>query len=92
VDYWGPKLVAAQLAHGIDDYHLAYFLDADPAAYTGTLLPIPRCVRGIQHSTSTRVTFDNVMKGSHTLHVLLVGSNDVSVNPPVAASVMFIVN
>jgi hypothetical protein len=43
------------------------------------------------HSTATRVTFDNVLHGSHAVAVLLVGSNNVSVNPAVSARVTFTV-
>jgi len=45
----------------------------------------------VVHSAATRVTFDHVPHGSHVVVVLLVGSNDVSVNPPVAAMVTFMV-
>jgi hypothetical protein len=91
VDYWGPKLVDPAAARAIDDYHLAYFLDEDPSPYIGTLLPIPRCNARIIHSAATRVTFDAVAHGSHALAVVLTGSNGVSVNPPVAARVTFVV-
>jgi hypothetical protein len=89
VDYRGPRLVSPESAHAIDEYHLAYFLDSDASAYVGTLMPTPRCNVHVIQSASTSVTFDHVMRGSHTLWVLLVGANDVSVNPPVAASVSF---
>ena len=91
VEYWGPPLSSAGAAHAVDEYHLAYFLDYDASAYVGTLLAIPRCDPRIIHSIATHVTFDHVMHGSHSLHVLLTGSNDVSVNPPVATSVTFLV-
>jgi hypothetical protein len=89
VDYWGPRLVTAEGAHAIDDYHLTYFLDEDATPYIGTLMPIPRCNPHIVHGASTRMNFDNVPHGSHSLAVLLVGSNNVSVNPPVAVRVTF---
>jgi hypothetical protein len=91
VEYWGPRLSPAGAAHAVDEYHLAYFLDDDASPYVGTLLAIPRCDPRIIHSTATHVTFDHVMHGSHSLQVLLIGSNDVSVNPPVATSVTFLV-
>jgi hypothetical protein len=91
VDYWGPRLVAAEEARAVDDYHLAYFLDEDPSPYLGTLMPIPRCNPRILHSPLTRVSFDNVTHGSHALAVVLSGSNNVAVNPPVAARVTFMV-
>jgi hypothetical protein len=90
VDYWGPPLVPADEARAVDEYHLAYFLDADATPYIGTLMPIPRCHPQIVHSALTQVNFDNVPGGSHSLTVLLVGSNSVSVNPPVSARVTFV--
>lgn len=91
VDYWGPRLLPAESAHAVDDYHLVFVLDEDAAPYIGTLQPLPVCDSHIVHSATTRVTIDNVLHGSHALAVLLVGSNNVSVNPPVAARVTFTV-
>jgi hypothetical protein len=91
VDYWGPRLVRAEEARAVDDYHLAFFLDADPAPFVGSLLPTPRCHPRVLHSTAPRVSFPDVTSGSHALAVLLVGSNHVSVNPPVATRVTFMV-
>jgi hypothetical protein len=91
VDYSGPRLLSAESAHAVDDYHLVFVLDEDAAPYIGTLHPLPRCDPRVVHSTTTRVTLDNVVHGSHALEVLLVGSNNVSVNPPVAARVTFTV-
>jgi hypothetical protein len=90
VDYWGPRLVTAEGARAVDEYHLTYFLDEDATPYIGTLMPIPLCHPHILHSALTRVTFDKVSHGSHSLAVLLVGSNNVSVNPPVSARVTFL--
>lgn len=90
VDYWGPRLVAAASAHAIDEYHLVFFLDVDDDAYVGTLLPAPRCTTAITHSAARSATFGRVVRGPHTVYVMLVGSNDVSVNPPVAASSTFV--
>ena len=91
VDYWGPRLLSADSAHAVDDYHLVFILDEDAAPYIGTLQPLPVCDSHVVHSATTRVTIDNVLHGSHALAVLLVGSNNVSVNPPVAARVTFTV-
>jgi hypothetical protein len=91
IDYWGPPLKGSSEARVIDDYHLVYFLDEDATPFVGTMLPIPRCNPHILHSVATRVTFDRVDHGSHTLSVVLSGSNNVSVNPPVAARVWFLV-
>jgi hypothetical protein len=91
VDYWGPQLVPAEFAHAIDEYHLAYFLDEDATPYIGTLMQIPGCNPRIIHSAMTRVTFEHVVHSSHGLAVLLTGSNNISVNPPVAARETFTV-
>jgi hypothetical protein len=91
VDYWGPRLVRAEEARAVDEYHLTFFLDADPAPFVGSLLPTPRCHPRVMHSAVSRVSFPDVTNGSHSLAVLLVGSNHVSVNPPVAARVTFMV-
>jgi len=90
-DYLGPALVPPDTAHAVDDYHLAYLLDENESRYLGTLSPIPHCSPHIVHSASTAVTFDGVQAGSHVLSVVLTGSNDVAVNPPIATSVTFLV-
>jgi hypothetical protein len=89
VDYWGPHLIVS--TGPIDQYHLVYFVDLNDSPYIGRLLTIPHCDTHILHSDLTRVTIDHVSRGSHTLAVLLAGSNNVAVNPPVAASVTFVV-
>jgi hypothetical protein len=91
VHYRGPRLVHTAVARAVDDYHLAYFLDEDPSPYIGTLLPIPRCNPHIVHSASLHVTFSDVWYGSHSLAVVMAGSNNVSVNPPVALRLTFTV-
>jgi hypothetical protein len=91
VKYLGPPLVPAAMAHAVDDYHLAYLLDQDDGGYLRTLLPIPHCNPRVVHSAWTTATFSGVQPGSHVLSVVLVGSNDVAVNPPVATSVTFLV-
>jgi hypothetical protein len=91
VEYWGPPLKSPAEARAIDDYHLVYFLDEDATPFVGTILPIPRCNPHILHSVATRVSFDHVGHGSHTLSVVLTGSNNVPVNPPVATRVWFLV-
>jgi hypothetical protein len=89
VSYTGPALVAAANATKLGDYHLHYFLDVDPTPYLGTTLPIPLGDPRIVHSAATSVTFDNVAPASHTLAVVMTGSNHISLNPPVADKVTF---
>jgi hypothetical protein len=89
VSYSGPALVPAANATKLDDYHLHYILDVDPTPYLGTAMPIPLGDPRIIHSASTSVTFDNVAVGTHTLAVVMTGSNHISVNPPVAQTETF---
>jgi hypothetical protein len=89
VSYTGPPLVDAARATRLDDYHLAYMLDVDPTPYIGTTVPIPTGDRRIIHTAATSVTFDNVAAGTHTLAVVLLGGNHISVNPPVADNESF---
>jgi hypothetical protein len=91
VNYVGPPLVEAASATKLEDYHLHYFLDVDPTPYIGTTVPIPVGNPRIMHSAATRVTFDNVEPGSHSLAVVMTGSNHISLNPPVAEQESFTV-
>jgi hypothetical protein len=84
VNYMGPPLVEAANATKLDDYHLHYLLDVDPKQYIGTLVAIPLGNPQIIHSAATTVRFENVAAGTHTLAVILGGSNHISVTPPVA--------
>jgi hypothetical protein len=89
VSYTGPALVAPANATKLDDYHLHYLLDVDPTPYIGNTVPIPLGDSRIIHSAATSVTFDNVAAGTHTLAVVMTGSNHISVTPPVADKVTF---
>jgi hypothetical protein len=84
VNYTGPQLVDAANATKLDDYHIAYLLDVDPNPYIGTTVPIPMGDPRIIHAATTSTTFNNVAVGTHTLAVVMVGSNHVSVNPSLA--------
>jgi hypothetical protein len=91
VQYNGPALVPAASATKLDDYHLHYFLDADPAPYIGTQVPVPMGNPNIVHTAALQQSFDNVTAGSHTVTVMLSGANHISVTPPLSAQVMFTV-
>jgi hypothetical protein len=91
VTYSGPPLVAAANATKLDDYHLHYFLDENAAPYLGTQVPVPAGNPHILHSAATQVSFDNVTAGSHTLVVMLSGSNHISVAPPLSDQITFTV-
>jgi hypothetical protein len=89
VQYSGPPLVAAANATKLDDLHLHYFLDESAAPYIGTLVPVPAGNPHIVHTAALQVSFDNVSAGSHTVTVMLSGSNHISVAPPLSANVTF---
>jgi len=89
VNYSGPPLVAAAQATELNQYHLHYLLDVNPAAYLQTNVPIPLDNPLIIHTDKTQISFDNVAPGSHTLAVILTGSNHVSPNKPVAQQISF---
>jgi hypothetical protein len=91
VEYWGPRLVEANEARSVDEYHLVFLLDVASTAYVGTLRPVPRCTNRVISGAVTHVIFRNVASGVHSLTVLLVGSNDVAVNPPMVAGETFMV-
>ena len=91
VNYVGLPLVDVANATKLEDYHLHYFLDVDPTPYIGTTVPIPVGNPRIMHTAATRVTFDNVEAGSHSLAVVMTGSNHISLNPPVAEQESFTV-
>jgi hypothetical protein len=91
VQYNGPPLVPAASATKLDDYHLHYFLDENPAPYIGTQLPVPMGNPHIVHTAALQQSFDNVSAGPHTVTVMLSGANHISVTPPLSAQVMFTV-
>jgi hypothetical protein len=89
VNYTGPTLVPAASATALDQYHLHYLLDVDPAPYIGTTTPMPLNDPRIIHTASTQVTFDNVAPGPHRVSVIMSGANHVSVDPPVSQQITF---
>jgi hypothetical protein len=89
VSYNGPSLVAAAQATELNQYHLDYLLDVNPAQYLKTNVIIPLGNPSIIHTDKTQVNFDNVAPGSHLLAVILTGSNHVSPTKPVAQQISF---
>jgi len=55
----------------------------------GRLAPAERA--RILHAATTEVQFDNVPRGAHTVTVMLTGSNNISVTPPLPDQVAFTV-
>jgi hypothetical protein len=91
LSYSGPTLVPGAQAMKLEDYHLHYFLDEDATPYIGTARPIPTGNPHIVHSAASEVGFDNVSPGSHTLSVVMTGSNHISVEDPLSDTVTFTV-
>ena len=92
IDYTGPDLVPAAQAKKVDDFHVHYLLDVDATSYLGTTSPLPTGNPHVIHSAAKEVTVTGVTAGSHTLTVIMTGSNHISVNSPVWDKVAFTVN
>ena len=92
VTYSGPPLVPVASATALDQYHLHYLLDVSAAPYVGTLVPVPLGDPRIVHTAATEVQFDNVSSGSHTVTLMLSGSDHISVNPALSDQVTFTVS
>jgi hypothetical protein len=84
--------VPAANATALDQYHLHYLLDVSATPYLGTLVPVPLGDPHMVHTAATEVQFDNVSSGSHTVTVMLSGSDHISVNPPLSDQVTFTVS
>ena len=87
----GTTLVPAANATKLDDLHVHYLLDVDPAPYLDGTTPIPAGNPAIVHSAALTNTFSNVAPGPHQVAVILGQSDHRAVQPPVAPSVSFTV-
>jgi len=87
----GTTLVAAASATKLEDMHVHYLLDVDPAPYLGGTTPIPAGNPSIVHSAALSNTFTGVAPGPHKVTVILGLSDHRAVQPPVAPSVSFTV-
>ena len=87
----GTTLVPAANATRLEDLHVHYVLDGDPATLASGAAPIPAGNPNIVHSGATSNTFMDVAPGPHKVTVILGLSNHVAVQPPVAPSVSFTV-
>ena len=87
----GTTLVPAADATKLEDMHVHYMLDADPAPYLSGVTPIPAGDPNIVHSGALTNTFTGVAAGPHRIAVVLGLSNHTAVQPPVAPSVSFTV-
>jgi len=87
----GTTLVPAANATKLEDMHVHYLLDVDPAPYLDGTTPIPAGNPAIVHSAALTNTFSGVAPGPHKVTVILGLSDHRAVQPPVAPSVSFTV-
>src|SRR6202165_3103233 len=87
----GTTLVPAASATKLEDMHVHYLLDVDPAPYLDGKTPIPTGNPNIVHGAALSNTFTGVAPGAHRVTVILGLSNHAAVQPPVAPSVSFTV-
>src|ERR1700680_2742283 len=85
----GTTLVPAANATKLEDMHVHYLLDVDPAPWLSGATPIPAGNPNIVHSGALSNTFTGVAPGAHRIAVVLGLSNHIAVQPPVAPSVSF---
>ncbi len=91
IEVTGTTLVPAANATKLEDMHVHYMLDADPAPYLSGTTPVPMGDPKIVHSGALSNTFTGVAPGPHKVTVLLGLSSHVAVQPPVAPSASFTV-
>jgi LPXTG-motif cell wall-anchored protein len=85
----GTTLVPAADAQKLEDMHVHYLLDVDPAPYLSGATPFPQGNPNIVHSGALSNTFTGVAAGAHKVAVVLGLSNHLAVQPPVDPSVSF---
>ncbi len=87
----GTTLVPAANATKLEDMHVHYLLDVDPAPYLSGATAIPTGNPNIVHAGALSNTFSGVAPGPHRVTVILGLSDHRAVQPPVAPSVSFTV-
>ena len=85
----GATLVPAAEATSVDQLHVHYMLDVDPAPYLDGTTPIPLGNPNIVHTAALSQTFMGVSPGPHRVAVVLGQANHLAVQPPVAPTVSF---
>ena len=85
----GTTLVPGTEATRLEDMHVHYGLDTDPAPWLGGTTPIPMGNPNIVHTAALSQTFSGLAPGSHRVVVILGLSSHVAVQPAVAPSVTF---
>ena len=87
----GTTLVPAANATKLEDMHVHYLLDVDPAPWLSGTTAIPMGNPNIVHSGALSNTFNDVAPGPHRVVVVLGLANHIAVQPPVAPAVSFTV-
>ena len=87
----GTTLVPAANATKLEDLHVHYLLDVDPAPWLDGKTPLPMGNPNIVHSGALSNTFTAVAPGAHRVVVVLGLSSHAAVQPPVAPAVSFTV-
>jgi hypothetical protein len=85
----GTTLVPAAEATRLEDMHVHYLLDVDPAPYLSGTTPVPQDDPNQVHTAALSNTFSGVAPGQHRVTVLLGLSSHVARQPVVAPSVTF---
>ena len=85
----GSTLVPAANATKLEDMHVHYLLDVDPAPYLSGTTAIPAGNPNIVHAAALNNTFSGIAPGPHKVTVILGLSDHRAVQPPVAPSVSF---
>jgi LPXTG-motif cell wall-anchored protein len=91
INVTGTTLVPAADATKLEDMHVHYLLDVDPAPYLSGATAIPMGNPNIVHTAALSQTFSAVAPGTHRVAVVLGLSNHTAAQPPVAPSVSFTV-
>ena len=85
----GTTLVPAADAMRLEDLHVHYLLDVDPAPYLSGATPVAMGDPNQVHTAALSQTFGGVAPGEHRVTVLLGLSSHVARQPVVAPSVTF---
>jgi hypothetical protein len=85
----GTTLVPAPEATRLEDMHVHYLLDVDPAPYLSGMTPVPQGDPNQIHTAALSQTFTGLTPGQHRVTVLLGLSSHVARQPVVAPAVTF---
>ncbi|HEX5417473.1 MAG TPA: kelch repeat-containing protein, partial [Chloroflexota bacterium] len=92
VDAGSLHLVPAGDAKSLNDEHIHYLLDVDPAPYLDGKRDIPFGDPHIIHTADLTHTFKDVPAGQHQVTVILTYANHIATQPAVAPTIHFTVS